>query len=79
MDPLKALVLRRGEPLRSLDILVDRIRFFCTVYDPKSGRYYFNYSLFISVGIGLASFSLIVVALMREWWRSTGRGTGPSR
>lgn len=79
MDPLKALVLRRGEPLRSLDILVDRIRFFCTVYDPKSGRYYFNYSLFISVGIGLASFSLILVALMREWWRSTGRGTGPSR
>lgn len=79
MDPLKALVLRRSEPLKSLDILVDRIRYFCTVYDPKSGRYYFNYSLFISVGIGLLSFSLIVLALVREWWRSTGRGVRPFR
>jgi len=79
MDPLKALVLRRSEPLKSLDILVDRIRYFCTVYDPKSGRYYFNYSLFISVGIGLLSFSLIVLALVREWWRSTGRGMRPFR
>ena len=78
IDPLKALVFRRGEPLRSLDVLVDRIRYFCTVYDPKSGRYYFNYSLFISVGIGLISFSLIVLALMREWWRSTRGGLGPS-
>jgi protein SCO1/2 len=79
IDPLKALVLRRSAPLQSLDILVDRIRYFCTVYDPKSGRYYFNYSLFISVGIGLLSFSLIVLALLREWWRSNGRGTRPIR
>ncbi len=79
IDPLKALVLRRSAPLQSLDILVDRIRYFCTVYDPKSGRYYFNYSLFISVGIGLLSFSLIVLALLREWWRSNGRGIRPIR
>lgn len=70
VDPLKALVFGRSEPLRSLDVLIDRIRYFCTVYDPNSGRYYFNYSLFISIGIGLASFSLIVVALIREWRRS---------
>ena len=79
IDPLKALVLRRSAPLQSLDILIDRIRYFCTVYDPKSGRYYFNYSLFISVGIGLLSFSLIVLALLREWWRSNGRGIRPIR
>lgn len=79
IDPLKALILRRSAPLKSLDILVDRIRYFCTVYDPKSGRYYFNYSLFISVGIGLLSFSLIVLALLREWCRSSGRGIRPIR
>lgn len=79
IDPLKALVLRRSAPLQSLDILVDRIRYFCTVYDPKSGRYYFNYSLFISVGIGLLSFSLIVLVLLREWWRANGRGIRPIR
>ncbi len=79
IDPLKALVFRRSEPLRSLDVLVDRIRYFCTVYDPKSGRYYFNYSLFVSIGIGLISFSLIVFALMKEWWRATGGRIGRLR
>ncbi len=71
VDPLKAVVLGRNEPLASLEGLVDRIRWFCTIYDAKSGRYYFSYSLFISIGIGLASFSLIIVALIREWRRSS--------
>lgn len=74
VDPLKVLVFGRGEPLRSLDGLIDRIRWFCTIYDAKSGRYYFSYSLFISIGIGLASFSLIVMALIREWRRASASG-----
>lgn len=77
VDPLKAVVLGRNKPLASLEGLVDRIRWFCTIYDPKSGRYYFSYSLFISIGIGLASFSLIIVALIREWRRSSGHGVSP--
>ena len=76
VDPLKALVFGRNEPLRSFDVLIDRIRYFCTIYDPNSGRYYFSYSLFISIGIGLVSFSLIVVALIREWRRASGSGVG---
>ncbi len=74
VDPLKAIVLGRSEPVTSIEGLVDRIRWFCTIYDPKSGRYYFSYSLFISITIGVASFSLIVVALIREWRRSSSVG-----
>ncbi len=77
VDPLKAVVFGRNEALVSLEGLVDRIRWFCTIYDPKSGRYYFSYSLFISIGIGLASFSLIIVALIREWRRSSAHGVSP--
>jgi protein SCO1/2 len=74
VEPLKALVFGRSEPLRSFQGLIDRIRYFCTVYDPGSGRYYFNYSLFITVGIGLVSFALILVILIREWRRSAAAG-----
>ena len=76
VDPLKLLVFGRGEPLTSFDGLIDRIRWFCTIYDAKSGRYYFSYSLFISIGIGIASFSLIVMALIREWRRASASGAG---
>ncbi len=74
VDPLKALVFGRFQPVRSVDALIDRIRFFCTIYDPSSGRYRFSYSLFISIGIGLASFILIIAALAREWRRSYASG-----
>ena len=28
------------------------MKLFCTVYDPRTGRYYFDYSLFASIIIG---------------------------
>ena len=56
VEPLKELVFNRpssaGRPIAGL---LDRIRLFCTVYDPSSGRYHFDYSLFIGIGIGLAA------------------------
>ncbi len=76
VDPLKALVFGRNLPLRTLEGLIDRIRYFCTVYDPSSGRYYFNYSIFMTLGIGLASFALIILTLVREWRRSTTAHSG---
>ena len=56
VEPLKELVFNRpssqGRPIAGL---LDRIRLFCTVYDPSSGRYHFDYSLFIQMAIGLAA------------------------
>lgn len=76
-EPLKALILGRDQPVNSLGRLVDRIRYFCTVYDPGSGRYYFDYSLFVGIAVGLASFSAILAVLIREWRRSPASGAGP--
>ena len=76
VEPLKSLVLGRGEKVDSFERLVDRIRYFCTVYDPGSGRYYFDYSFFVLLAVGLASFAAILAVLVREWRRSAARGPG---
>lgn len=74
VEPLKDAVLGRGRPVRALGDVVDRIRLWCTVYDPASGRYYFDYSLFIGIGIGTAALSLIASVLLREWRRARRPG-----
>ncbi len=72
VEPLKDVVLGRGRPIDDLGDLVDRIRLWCTVYDPASGRYYFDYSFFIGLAIGIASLSLVATVLWREWRRAGG-------
>lgn len=72
VEPLKSLVFNRDRPLVSLDRLVDRIKYFCTVYDPSSGRYYFNYSLFMGIVIGIVCFGLVLAFLAKEWRRASG-------
>ncbi len=76
VDPLKALVFNRAAPISSFDRLVDRIKFFCTTYDPNTGRYYFNYSLFMGIGIGLMCFALVGTMLVREWRRAGDGNAG---
>ena len=71
VEPLKKLVFGIDASLDSFSDIVDRIKFFCTVYDPRGGRYYFNYSLFIGLGIGLACLCLVMFVIMREWRRTS--------
>jgi len=78
VEPLKNLVFGKNVPVHSLERLIDRIKYYCTVYDPRTGRYYFNYSLFIGVAIGLACLGLVFFTLVREWRRSDENSPGPS-
>lgn len=78
VEPLKNLVFRKNAPVHSLERLIDRVRYYCTVYDPRTGRYYFNYSLFIGVAIGLACLGLVSFVLLREWKRTDQNSPGPS-
>jgi protein SCO1/2 len=64
VEPLKELVYNRpqhGAPL--VASLVDRIRLFCTVYDPSTGRYRFDYSLFVQIAVGG-----IFLLVLGTWW-----------
>ena len=70
VEPLKQLIYGRpSEPL-SIEGVVDRIRLFCTLYDPASGRYRFEWSLFVGMTIGAASLlgigTILVRALIRD-------------
>jgi len=56
-----------GRPIASL---VDRVRLFCTVYDPASGRYEFDKSLFIQIAIGFLIVLSVAVYLFREFRKS---------
>lgn len=66
VEPLKDLVFGRAGSLVSIDGLINRLRLFCTLYDPAAGRYRFDYSVFIGFAIGLGALSLIGFVLVRN-------------
>jgi protein SCO1/2 len=70
IEPLKDLIFGRAGTPVTIGNLIDRIKFYCTIYDPNSGRYYFNYALFVGIAIGAACFGLILTLLIREWRRT---------
>ncbi len=70
VEPLKQLILGGERSLFSLAGLGDRVRLFCTVYDARTGRYYFDYSLPVSIIIGAGCLLVILVFLIRETRKS---------
>ncbi|MDZ7670814.1 MAG: SCO family protein [Gammaproteobacteria bacterium] len=67
LEPLKELVYSL-EPEQSLyQSLTNRIRLFCTVYDPASDSYRFSYAIFVGLIIGLMLGAVAVYLLAREW------------
>ncbi len=76
VEPLKDLMFDNRRPMLSIEGITERIKLFCTVYNPNTGRYYFNYSLFIGSGIGIACLLLAGLWIAREIRLSGGPG-GP--
>ena len=66
VEPLKELVFDRRTSSHGLMAgLLDRIRLFCTTYDPARDRYHFDFSIFIQMAIGLAAIIGVAVFLYR--------------
>ena len=74
VDPLKSLIYGRSRPLFSLAGLGDRIKLICTAYDPRTGRYYFDYSIILSVFIGASFLAVALHFLVRELRKSMRAG-----
>ncbi|RME35171.1 MAG: SCO family protein [Gammaproteobacteria bacterium] len=72
IEPLKELVY--GTPSRATEPSgwLNRVRLFCTLYDPASGRYRFDYSIFIGILVGLMSLGAIAVFIFRSWRETRG-------
>lgn len=69
VEPVKELVFGRVRDFSSIDGIVNRIRLFCTLYDPRDDRYYFDYSVFIGIAIGFVILTTIATILVRNIWR----------
>ncbi len=88
-EPLRLLL--RGAPMpQQLNIaeLIERVRIICTVYDPNTGSYRYNYGLIIEIAGGV-TFILAMLAFsgleLRNRWRAarvrrqaTGRPSLPA-
>jgi len=77
VEPLKDLVFNRPQSAHSFfSGMVDRVKLFCTVYDPNTGRYRFDYSLFVQIAIGSFVILGVIIYLLVEIRRARRRKKG---
>jgi protein SCO1/2 len=75
VEPLKQLRYGETANLASLDNIVERIKLFCTLYDPDEDAYRFDWSIFTGIGVGLLSITALAAFLIHatlQYW-NTGR------
>jgi protein SCO1/2 len=74
VEPLKQLVFGQPEAPSAVDYLSNRIRLFCTVYDPATDTYHVDISVFIGTFVGIMVSILFGRVLFKEWRRSIEAG-----
>ena len=67
VEPLKELVFGVTTTSFTPAAFTDRLRFLCTVYDPKTGRYKVDYTIFFEIGVGGLSLALMGWMIVRMW------------
>jgi protein SCO1/2 len=67
VEPLKELVYNSPSDAGFVDQWVDKLQLFCTVYDPDSGRYRFDSSIFVSIIVGLLCLGAIAFFILNQW------------
>jgi len=71
VEPIKELVYNRPRPDDHIGAgLLNRIKLFCTVYDPNTGRYKFDYSLFVGMAVGAIIVLSVIFWLLLEYSRA---------
>lgn len=65
VEPLKRLL--RGDNIArgTLGGILESVRLFCTIYDPASGRYRFDYALIVDVVAGILALGMVALAIGR--------------
>jgi len=70
VEPLKELVFDTPRSAGFIEHWVSTFKLFCTVYDPNSDRYRFDYSIFMMILVGILSLGAIATFIVREWRRA---------
>ena len=69
VEPLKELVFDTPRDAGFVRHWVDRFRLFCTVFDPNSGRYDFDYSIAVTLFSGILCLGAVGFFIVHEWRR----------
>ncbi len=64
--PLKELLSGQATEALSVGNIWEKVKLYCTVYDPFTGRYRLDYSLFVELFAGLTTMGAIVWIMVRE-------------
>lgn len=67
VEPLKELVFDTPRSAGLVEHWISTFRLFCTVYDPNSDRYRFDYSILMTIVIGTLCLGAIATFIVREW------------
>lgn len=70
VEPLKELVFATPPGSGFVASLANDVKLFCTVFDPATGKYRFDYSLFIDIFIGLTCLAAVAVFAVKSWRRA---------
>jgi protein SCO1/2 len=70
IEPLKELIFGNRTEASMVTGWINNIRLFCTIYDPHSGRYEFDYSIFIGIIMGIIILGAIAIFILREWHKN---------
>lgn len=67
VEPLKELVFDTPRSAGLIEHWVSTFKLFCTVYDPNSDRYRFDYSIFMTIVVGVLCLGSIAAFIVHEW------------
>lgn len=70
VEPLKELVFNTPREAGFIDHWVGTFKLFCTVFDPNTGRYEFDYSIFMTLFVGILCLGALLLFIIYEWRRA---------
>lgn len=73
VQPLKELLSGQASRQLTLENLWEKVKLYCTVYDPYSGGYRANYSLFVEIFAGITTLGAVAWLVLRELRRAPPR------
>jgi protein SCO1/2 len=74
VEPLKELLYGKQVAATPIEGMLNNIKLFCVVYDPTTGMYRFDYSIFIGLAIGLLTLGGTAWFIVRAWRKSAPGG-----
>lgn len=74
VEPLKEILYGKQVSASPLDGWINNIKLFCTVYDPSTGRYHFDYSIFIALGLAFLMLGGTAWFIISAWRKAPPSG-----